>query len=100
VDQLPPVKVTWMDPGTATPAATTDSVVKQVQAGILQATSDVALEALGYDQQRRQRIQDENRGVRASSVVADLATRAQAARSDARVTEVEARRGVDVAATS
>lgn len=38
------------DPSTPSRAAATDAVMKQIQAGVLPADSDVALEALGYDE--------------------------------------------------
>lgn len=41
--------VNWADASTPTRAATTDAVVKQIQAGALPATSAVTYEQLGYD---------------------------------------------------
>lgn len=38
----------WRDPAIATPAATSDAITKQVQEGILPATSIIALQRLGY----------------------------------------------------
>lgn len=46
----------WADPATPTIAATTDAVVKQVQAGILPARSEVTLTKLGYSPSERARI--------------------------------------------
>lgn len=50
------IEADWMDPSPSTPAATSDAITKQVQAGILPATSDVTLKALGYSAAERARI--------------------------------------------
>lgn len=52
--------VNWADASTPTRAATTDAVVKQVQAGIVPPTSSVILEQLGYDKNSIDRIQLEH----------------------------------------
>lgn len=53
------LNVVWADASTPTRAATTDAIVKQVQTGILPATSEITLEQLGYDAQDIQRVQNE-----------------------------------------
>ena len=73
VDKLPRVKVVWQDPATYAPAAITDAVTKQVTAKIIPETSDVALEALGYDRVQVERIQQDRRKANAQGVVANLA---------------------------
>ena len=47
----------WADTATPTPAATTDSIVKQIESGYLPATSDVVGEKLGYTPAERERIE-------------------------------------------
>jgi hypothetical protein len=57
VEQLPQVRTVWVPEETSTPAADTDAITKQVTAGIVPASSDVALEKLGYDREQVERIQ-------------------------------------------
>lgn len=49
VDGMDRLAVKWADAATPTRAATTDAIVKQIQAGALPATSAVTYEQLGYD---------------------------------------------------
>lgn len=51
----------WRDPAQLSRAAATDATMKQVEAGVLPAESDVTLEALGYDDTTIQRIQADRR---------------------------------------
>jgi hypothetical protein len=60
-DQLPRVQTIWADTATYAPAAITDAVVKKVQAGMVPADSDVALEEVGYDRVQVERIQQDRR---------------------------------------
>lgn len=46
--ELTGLAVRWHDPSTPSRAQATDAVMKQIQAGVLPADSDVALEQLGY----------------------------------------------------
>jgi hypothetical protein len=52
--QAPPelagLAIRWHDPSTPSRAQSTDAVMKQIQAGVLPADSDVALEQLGYSE--------------------------------------------------
>lgn len=89
------VRVHWENPNTATPAADTDAVVKQVQVGIVPAASAVALETLGYDAETVQRVESDRRMQRAANVVAGLAERATAARTDPRTAAIESARVPD-----
>src|SRR5699024_3237327 len=50
------LQVRWKDASTPTRAATADAVVKQVQAGVLPAASEVTLQQLGYDAATAQRV--------------------------------------------
>lgn len=50
------IATVWADTATPTPAATTDSVFKQVQMGAIPPTSDVTLELLGHDAVARRRL--------------------------------------------
>lgn len=52
----PGMYVKWRDASTPTRAATTDAIVKLVQAGILPANSDVTYDLLGFTDQQRGRL--------------------------------------------
>ena len=56
-DNADAISTVWADTATPTPAATTDSIFKQIQSGYLPATSDVTGEKLGYTAVERQRIE-------------------------------------------
>ena len=75
------VQTVWVPEETSTPAGTTDAISKQVAAGILPATSDVALESLGYDRQQVERIQAD----RATAPLSDAALLASALDRQAQV---------------
>ena len=64
--------VRWRDPSTPSRAAATDAVMKQIAAGVLPPESDVALEALGYDDTTIQRIQADRLRSAGRSAVAAL----------------------------
>ena len=69
LDKLPTVRTVWVPEETSTPAGDTDAITKQVTAGIIPKTSDVALERLGYDRGQIERIQaDRRRGNGASAL--------------------------------
>lgn len=58
-DQAKRIETIWRSPEVPTPAATTDSVAKQVAAGYMPPRSDVAGETLGYSPLQRARIKAE-----------------------------------------
>lgn len=58
---LPQIHTQWDDPATQLPGAIADAVSKQIASKALPETSDVALEAFGYDRQTVKRIQDDRR---------------------------------------
>lgn len=60
-EELKKLGVRWRDPAQLSRAAATDATMKQVEAGVLPAESDVTLEALGYDDTTIQRIQADRR---------------------------------------
>lgn len=78
------IATVWADTATPTPAATTDSVFKQIQAGYLPATSDVTGEKLGYTAVERQRIEIDRANDQGASFLAELSKSlvAKAARVD------------------
>jgi hypothetical protein len=55
-DALKQVEVDWLDTASATPAATTDALSKQVATGMVPATSDVVLKKAGYSAVDRKRL--------------------------------------------
>ncbi|OKH91495.1 phage portal protein [Streptomyces uncialis] len=55
------IDAVWRNPATPTLAAQTDAAVKMVQAGLLPADSDVALEMAGLTEDQRQRVAAERR---------------------------------------
>lgn len=78
------ITTVWADTATPTPAATTDSVFKQVQMGYLPATSDVTGEKLGYTAVERQRIEIDRTNDAGASFLQEIAhsLEAKAARVD------------------
>lgn len=60
-DKARRIDTVWRNPATPTIAAQTDATVKLVEAGILPADSDVALELAGLTEDQRQRVQAERR---------------------------------------
>lgn len=55
------IETIWASAATPTPAATTDSITKQIQVGALPPHSDVALERLGYSVEERKRIAEDRK---------------------------------------
>lgn len=78
------LKTDWEPAETPTPAATTDSLSKQVQTGMIPATSDVTLKAAGWDATQRARLEVDRKADIGAQVLAELATSLQAkeARAD------------------
>lgn len=74
----------WGDTGTPTPAATTDSIAKQIAAGSIPASSDVTLERLGYSAVERQRLAQDRTADRGASFLEQIAhsVEAKAFRAD------------------
>jgi hypothetical protein len=60
-DKARRIETVWRNPATPTIAAQTDAAVKMVQAGLLPADSDVALEMAGLSEDQRQRVAAERR---------------------------------------
>jgi len=60
-DQAQLIETIWRKPEIPTPAATTDAVVKQIEAGYLAPGSDLAGEAFGYTPLQRQRAERERK---------------------------------------
>lgn len=78
-DEMKRLSVDWIDSRTPTPAATTDSVSKQISAGVVAPWSDVALAELGYSPVQRARIAQDWKGSEALQLEA-LLTSSLAAR--------------------
>lgn len=78
------METVWRNPEIPTPVATTQSIHLQVQAGILSANSDVALEHLGYSPVEIKRIKAERALDQGAQELAELADSLQAkqARTD------------------
>lgn len=68
------IATVWADTGTPTPAATTDSIAKQVQTGVIPATSDVTLSRLGYTPAERARLAADTARDEGRQFLAQLAT--------------------------
>ena len=65
--------VRWRDPSTPSRAAATDAVMKQIQMGVIPADSEVALEALGYDDTTIARVMADRRRAAGRALARDLA---------------------------
>ena len=74
--ELPPelrrLKTDWEPASTATPAATTDAMFKQVSMGAIPATSDVTLKALGWSAVDRARLAQDRALDPGASLLAEL----------------------------
>lgn len=68
------VEVDWIDARTATPAATTDAMTKQIASGAVPATSDVTLAALGYTPLQRARLAQDRDADPTMAIVTALAS--------------------------
>lgn len=81
-EQLPTemrrLEVDWKPPETATPAATSDAISKQIAAGSIPATSDVTLTRLGYSAVERLRLAKDRQKDQAQQVVAEVASSLEA----------------------
>lgn len=72
------IETIWSNPEIPTPAATTDSIAKQIEVGYLPATSDVAGEKLGYSPLQRGRIDAERRRQEGENALSALVARTRA----------------------
>lgn len=72
-DKARRIECVWRNPATPTIAAQVDAVTKLVQANILPANSDVALEMAGLTEEQRQRVASERRRAAGGSVLEKLA---------------------------
>ncbi|MFC4512544.1 phage portal protein [Streptomyces ehimensis] len=63
------IECVWRNPATPTLAAQTDSAVKLVQAGIVPADSDVALELAGLTEDQRRRVASDRRRAQGSQLL-------------------------------
>ncbi|WP_331731717.1 phage portal protein (plasmid) [Streptomyces sp. NBC_01005] len=72
-DKARRIETVWRNPATPTVAAQADATVKLVQAGILPADSDVALEMAGLSENQRQRVRTDRLRSRGTSILDRLA---------------------------
>jgi hypothetical protein len=70
-DRTRRIETVWRNPATPTVAAQADATVKLVQANIIPADSDVALEMAGFTESQRQRIRADRRRSSAGSGLMD-----------------------------
>ena len=71
-DDAKQIETIWADPQTPTPSAAAMAILQQVQAGVMPATSEVALEQLGYGPLERQRIIADRARDAGLSILAEL----------------------------
>lgn len=71
-DDAAMIETIWRNPEIPTPGATTDAIAKQIEAGYLPATSDVAGEKLGYSPLQRRRIDAERRQLEGADALSAL----------------------------
>jgi hypothetical protein len=72
-DEAKNIETLWAKASTPTPAATTDSVMKQVAGGAIPATSDVTREQLGYSVIERQRLKIDDQTSGTEELLAQVA---------------------------
>lgn len=78
IDPNTVIETIWANPEIPTPAATTDAVAKQIEAGYLPPTSDVAGELLGYSPVQRRRIDAERQRFQGEQALSALLGQVQA----------------------
>lgn len=76
-DKATQIETIWRSPEIPTPAATTDSVTKQIASGYLPEDSDVAGEVLGYTPLQRRRIEADRRRKQGRVALTEITQRAQ-----------------------
>lgn len=69
------IDIGWINPATPTVAAQTDAAVKLVQAGIIPADSDVALEMVGLREEQRARVRADRTRSAGRQLLADIGAR-------------------------
>jgi hypothetical protein len=72
------IRPLWRDPSTPTRAAAADEAVKLISAGVLLPDSDVTYNRIGLSDTDKEVLKSEKRANEAQSLVANLATAAQA----------------------
>lgn len=77
--QMMRLETDWADTATATPAATTDAMTKQIQVGAVPATSDVVLKRLGYSAVERSRLEQDRKAAEGDALLARIAGQASQA---------------------
>ncbi|MCX4605503.1 phage portal protein [Streptomyces anulatus] len=77
-DRTRRIETVWRNPATPTVAAQADATVKLVQANIIPADSDVALEMAGFTEGQRQRIRADRQRARGTAVLERLAALGEA----------------------
>lgn len=82
------IETDWAPTGIPTPAADTDAVTKQIAAGQLAPTSDVALAREGYSAVERQRISNEMRGEQGRQVIQGILAATQQPPADQQPNDV------------
>lgn len=92
--ELEALTVDWVDAATPTKAAAADAVTKQIAAGALPATSDVALAAFGYNPDQIEQIKTARRAEGAQDIARGLRPAAQQAAQDPALARVAQARGV------
>lgn len=75
-DELRPLQAKWRNPATPSVVSASDAIVKQVTAIPWLAESDVALEALGYDQPTITRLLADKRRIQGRQAIAQLTSAA------------------------
>lgn len=78
-DRARRIETVWRNPATPTMAAQTDAATKLVQAGIIPAESEVALEMVGLSEAQRQRVRADRRRTQARQTLAQIAGQADRA---------------------
>lgn len=76
------IDIGWVNPATPTVSAQTDAAVKLVQAGIIPADSDVALEMVGLREEQRARVRADRRRSQGRQLLQEIGARANAEASE------------------
>ncbi|GAA3957917.1 hypothetical protein GCM10023085_45520 [Actinomadura viridis] len=74
-DRARKLETVWRNPATPTMAAQTDAAVKLVQAGIIPADSEVALEMVGLSEAQRQRVRSDRQRAQGRAQLARIGER-------------------------
>lgn len=76
------IDIMWRNPATPTLAAQSDAAVKLVQAGIIPADSDVALEMVGLTEEQRARVRADRRRSQGRQLLQEIGARANSEASE------------------